>query len=56
MAFASAMDSNTVPADVRWAIANWPENAERGEVSRFCERHDRACQFVCVSGVVTGRG
>lgn len=39
MAFASGMDSNTVPADVRWAIANWPENAERGEVSRFCERH-----------------
>lgn len=32
------MDSNTVPADVRWAIANWPENADRGEVSRFCER------------------
>lgn len=32
------MDSNTVPADVRWAIANWPENAERGEVSRFCQR------------------
>lgn len=32
------MDSNTVPADTRWAIANWPENAERGEVSRFCER------------------
>jgi len=28
-----------VPADVRWAIANWPENAERGEVSRFCARH-----------------
>lgn len=32
------MDSNTVPADVRWAIANWPENAERGEVTRFCQR------------------
>ncbi|WP_162149341.1 integrase core domain-containing protein [Arthrobacter sp. Br18] len=32
------MDSNTVPADVRWAIANWPEDAERGEVSRFCQR------------------
>lgn len=32
------MDSNTVPADVRWAIANWPESAERGEVSRFCQR------------------
>lgn len=32
------MDSNTVPADMRWAIANWPENAERGEVTRFCER------------------
>jgi putative transposase len=32
------MDSNTVPADVRWTIANWPENAERGEASRCCER------------------
>lgn len=32
------MDSNIVPVDVRWAIANWPENADRGEVSRFCER------------------
>ena len=32
------MDSNYVPADVRWAIANWPENAERGEVGRFCRR------------------
>lgn len=27
-----------MPADVRWAIANWPENAERGEVTRFCQR------------------
>jgi hypothetical protein len=33
------MDSNRVPADVRWAIAKWPENAERGEVGRFCDRH-----------------
>lgn len=32
------MDSNTVPADVRWAIANWPETTERGEVARFCRR------------------
>jgi len=33
------MDSNHVPADVRWAIANWPDDAERGEIGRFCERH-----------------
>lgn len=33
------MDFNHVPADVRWAIANWPEDAERGAVTRFCERH-----------------
>jgi transposase InsO family protein len=33
------MDSNSVPADVRWAIANWPDDAARGEVARFCERH-----------------
>lgn len=32
------MNSNTVPADVRWAIANWPEDSERGEVTRFCQR------------------
>lgn len=37
--FLSGMDSNTVPPDVRWSIANWPQNAERGEVSRFCQRH-----------------
>jgi putative transposase len=35
----SGMDFNHVPADVRWAIANWPEDAERGAVTRFCERH-----------------
>jgi putative transposase len=29
-----------VPADVRWAIANWPDNTERGAVTRFCERHE----------------
>ncbi len=33
------MDFNHVPADVRWAIAHWPEAAERGAVTRFCERH-----------------
>jgi len=33
------MDSNHVPADVRWAIANWPDDAQRGEVTRFCDRH-----------------
>lgn len=33
------MDFNHVPADVRWAIANWPEAAERGAVTHFCERH-----------------
>ena len=33
------MDFNHVPADVRWAIANWPENTERGAVTRLCERH-----------------
>ena len=33
------MDFNHVPADVRWAIANWPEDAERGAVTLFCERH-----------------
>ncbi|MFD4328562.1 integrase core domain-containing protein [Nocardioides sp. NPDC058538] len=33
------MDSNHVAADVRWAIANWPDDAERGAVTRFCERH-----------------
>ena len=33
------MESNHVPADVRWAIANWADDVERGEVSRFCERH-----------------
>ncbi len=32
------MESNHVPADVRWAIANWPDDAERGAVSSFCER------------------
>lgn len=32
------MDFNHVPADVRWAIANWPDTAERGAVTRFCER------------------
>lgn len=37
--FASGMDFNHVPADVRWAIANWPQDAERGAVTRFCERH-----------------
>lgn len=30
---ASGMDSNHVPADVRWAIANWPDDAQRGEVT-----------------------
>lgn len=35
----SGMDSNTVPPDVRWSIANWPQDAERGEVSRFCQRN-----------------
>src|SRR5690625_1282970 len=34
------MDFNHVPADVRWAIANWPEDAERGAVTRFCQRHE----------------
>lgn len=34
------MDFNHVPADVRWAIANWPEDTERGAVTRFCERHE----------------
>jgi len=38
--FVSGMDFNHVPADVRWAIANWPGDAERGAVSRFCERHE----------------
>lgn len=33
------MDFNHVPADVRWAIANWPDETERGAVTRFCERH-----------------
>ncbi len=33
------MDFHHVPADVRWAIANWPEDTERGAVMRFCERH-----------------
>ena len=33
------MGSNHVPADVRWAIANWPVNAERGAITSFCERH-----------------
>ncbi|MGH2617881.1 MAG: integrase core domain-containing protein, partial [Thermomicrobiales bacterium] len=34
------MDFNHVPADVRWAIANWPEDAKRGAVTLFCERHE----------------
>jgi putative transposase len=34
------MDFSHVPADVRWAIANWPEDAARGAVTRFCERHE----------------
>ena len=34
------MDFNHVPADVRWAIANWPDNSERGAVTRFCDRHE----------------
>lgn len=33
------MDFNHVPADVRWAIAQWPQDAERGAVTRFCDRH-----------------
>lgn len=33
------MDFNHVPADVRWAIANWPEDTERGAVTGFCQRH-----------------
>jgi hypothetical protein len=36
---ASGMDSNTVPADVRWAIANFPDGPERGAVSSFCRRN-----------------
>ncbi|MDQ1292882.1 MAG: putative transposase [Actinomycetota bacterium] len=36
---ACRMDSNTVPADVRWAIANFPDSPERGAVSSFCRRN-----------------
>jgi len=33
------VDTNSVPPDVRWAIANFPDNAPRGAVTRFCEQH-----------------
>lgn len=33
------MDTNSVPPAVRWAIARWPQDAERGAVSVFCARH-----------------
>lgn len=33
------MGFNHLPADVRWAIANLPEDAERGAATRFCGRH-----------------
>ncbi len=33
------MDSRSVPAAVRWAIATWPEQSERGAVSAFCCAH-----------------
>lgn len=34
------MDVKHVPADVRWAIANRPDDAERAAVTRFCEQHE----------------
>ena len=33
------MDISHVPANLRWAIANWPVNSEHGAVTRFCQRH-----------------
>ena len=33
------MDSNSVSPAVRWAIAQWPKDAERGAVSVFCAKH-----------------
>lgn len=30
------MGSNSVPPQVRWAIAHWPDDAERGAVGLFC--------------------
>lgn len=30
------MDSHSVPPAVRWAIANWPDDVERGAVTAFC--------------------
>lgn len=33
------MVSNSVSAEVRWAIAHWPPDAQRGAVAVFCRRH-----------------
>ncbi|WP_454859157.1 DDE-type integrase/transposase/recombinase [Promicromonospora soli] len=33
------MHSNSVPADVRWAIVKWPDDAPRGAVAAFCAEH-----------------
>lgn len=33
------MESNSVSPAVRWAIAQWPEDAARGAVSAFCDQH-----------------
>lgn len=37
---ASAINFNHVPAEVQWAITNWPDDLERGSMARFCERHE----------------
>jgi hypothetical protein len=35
------MESNHVPADVRWAIANWPDDVERGDQAVAAAMIDR---------------
>jgi putative transposase len=34
------MADRVVPVDVRALVVGWPENAARGEVTRFCREHD----------------
>jgi transposase InsO family protein len=33
------VETNSVPSDVRWAIATWPDDAPRGAVAAFCAEH-----------------
>jgi transposase InsO family protein len=33
------VETNSVPSDVRWAIATWPDDVARGAVAAFCAEH-----------------